>query len=108
VTNCDDCYKQEIEDLRKQVNLLTVELSAFGYCQDLKTQAISSASAVESDMENLILTLRTEDTAKWQKVFDDFSVGCVNIPSQYCEQIQTSSGSGVSACQLASGVCSTR
>merc|ERR1712045_556740 len=107
-TNCGECHQEEIEQLRRQVNLLSVSVSSYSYCSDLKAQAIQSANAVEQDMENLILALQTEDTAKWQTVYDTFKssgMSCSYLPNQYCELIETSSGSGTQACELVNAVC---
>merc|ERR1712226_106160 len=107
-TNCDTCYQEEIEDLRRQVNLLSVSVSSYSYCSDLQAQTINSATAVEKDMENLIVALQTEDTAKWQTVFDTFSsngMSCSYLPTQYCELMETSNGSGTQACELVNGIC---
>jgi len=107
-TNCGECYQGEIEDLRRQVNLLSVSMASYSYCSDLKAQTIQSSNAVEKDMENLILALQTEDVVKWQTTYDAFKsngFGCSYLPSQYCELIETSSGSNTQACQFANSSC---
>lgn len=108
VANCDTCHKGEIEDLRRQVNLLSVSVSSYSYCSDLQAQTIQSANSVEKDMESLILALQTEDAAKWQTVYDKFKpngMGCSYLPTQYCELMETSAGSNTQACELVNGVC---
>jgi len=105
VSDCNSCYQADIEHLQRQVNLLTVDIASFGYCQDLQTQTIAAANQVESDMDALIVALQTEDTAKWQAVWDDYNTGCGYMPNQYCGLIETSSGSATPACQLVNNAC---
>jgi hypothetical protein len=90
VTNCQDCQTAEIEALRTQLALLQVEVTAYGYCSDLKTQTLAAASAVESDMENLISVLTQNEYASWQTVYNTFrnsGLGCSYIPATYCDLI---------------------
>lgn len=72
VTNCDECQIVDIENLRAQLNLLQVEVTAYGYCSDLKTQTLAAATSVESDMENLISVLTQNEYSAWQNVYNTF------------------------------------
>jgi len=70
--------------------LLQVEVTAYGYCSDLKTQTLAAASAVESDMENLISVLTQNEYDAWQTVYNNFrgnGLGCTYIPATYCDLI---------------------
>lgn len=102
VVSCDECYREDIEDIRTGLGVLSTDVGAYEQCETLKSQTLAAVASLEIDIDELIVQMQQDDTDKWQAAFTQYSMDCSYVPKQYC--LQMVSGSNA-ACFLSGDQC---
>lgn len=102
VVSCDECYQEDIEDIRTGLGVLSTDVAAYEQCEDLKTETLASVASLEVDIDELIVQLQQDDTSKWQAAFTQYNMDCSYVPKQYCLQMVSGSNQ---ACFLSGDQC---
>jgi len=98
INSCDECWRNDIEEVRAGLNVVAGDVQTYEQCEDLKTQAINHIGSVSADIDALVLTLTQDDIAKWQAVFTEYNMPCSRIPLRYCPNMLTGADEACAAC----------
>lgn len=98
ITSCDECWRDDIEEIAATVNGLTGDVAEYEQCYDMKTKTINDVAAVSADIDALILQLSQDDTDAWQAVFTEYNMPCARIPLRYCAMMTSGDDKACSSC----------
>jgi len=87
IASCDECWRNDIEEVRAGLNVLAGDVQTYETCEQLKSQSINHVTAVSRDIDALVLTLTTDDIDMWQAVFTEYNMPCSRIPLRYCDRM---------------------
>lgn len=98
INSCDECWRNDIEEVRAGLNVLAGDVQSYEQCETLKEQAITNIGDVSADIDALVLVLTTNDIDKWQAVFTEYNMPCSRIPLRYCDNMMKGSDMACATC----------